>query len=110
MKNGLALSICVFTLTVGTMTAASAYDRRVIIANKSSATINEFYASSTGARSWQEDILGNEVLSSGNSVQINIDDGTGYCKYDFRAVFEDGTESVKRQVNVCEVGTFTFRD
>ncbi len=110
MKNRLALSICVFALMVGAANTASAYDRRVVIVNKTSTSIKEFYASSTGARSWQEDILGNDVLQSGNSVQINIDDGTGYCKYDFRAVFEDGTESVKRGVNVCEVGKFTFRD
>jgi hypothetical protein len=110
MTNRPTLSICVFALMVGAVTTASAYDRRVVIVNKTSANINEFYASSTGARSWQEDILGNEVLQSGDSVRINIDDGTGYCKYDFRAVFEDGTESVKRGVNVCEVGKFTFRD
>ena len=110
MKSRLILSICVFALMAGTVTSASAFDRRVIIVNKTSTDINEFYASSTGARSWQEDIFGNEVLKSGKSVQINIDDGTGYCKYDFRAVFQDGTESVKRGVNVCEVGKFTFRD
>jgi hypothetical protein len=89
---------------------ASAYDRRVVIVNRTSATMNEFYASSTGQRSWQEDILGGDVLGPGKTVRINVDDGTGYCKYDFRAVFDDGSESVQSGVNVCEVGKFTFRD
>ena len=110
MKGSFVLSACAVGLFLGSAMAASAYDRRVLIVNKTSTTINEFYASSVGVNSWQEDIFGNGVLEPGNSVRVNVDDGTGYCKYDFRAVFEDGTESVRRRVNVCEVGTFTFYD
>jgi hypothetical protein len=87
---------------------ASALDRRVNIVNNTGYTIVEFYASSVGQNSWQEDILGRDVLPSGSSVTINIDDGTGYCKYDFRAKFEDGDIVEKQGVNVCEIGTFTY--
>jgi hypothetical protein len=89
---------------------ALALDRHVIIVNNTSFTINEFYASSVGQNSWQEDILGSDTLGPGAKVRINIDDGTGYCKYDLRAVFNDGTEAVKQRVNICEVGTFTFNE
>jgi hypothetical protein len=89
---------------------AAALDRHVVIVNNTSYTINEFYASSVGVNNWEEDILGKHVLKPGQSVNINVDDGTGYCKYDFKAVFDDGDEVVKNRVNVCEVGTFTFND
>jgi hypothetical protein len=89
---------------------ASALDRRVVIVNNTSYTITEFYASSVGVDSWEEDILGTDVLPSGAQVRVNVDDGTGYCKYDFKAVFDDGDEAVKKGVNVCEIGTFTFND
>ena len=102
-------AVAVALLVVGAV-SANAFDRRVVIVNKTSATINEFYASNTGARNWQEDIFGTEALPSGHEVTINIDDGSGFCKYDFRAVFEDGSESVQRGVNVCEVARFSFRD
>ena len=85
-----------------------ALDRRVEIVNQTGYTIQEFYASSVGQNSWQEDILGRDVLPSGHSVVINIDDGTGYCQYDFRAVFDDGDIVEQAAVNVCEIGTFTF--
>ncbi len=85
-----------------------ALDRRVEIVNQTGYTIQEFYASSVGTNAWQEDILGRDVLPSGSSVVINIDDGTGYCKYDFRAVFDDGDIVEQAAVNVCEIGTFTF--
>ncbi|MDP3341202.1 hypothetical protein [Frigidibacter sp.] len=87
---------------------AAALDRRVQIVNNTGYTIVEFYASNTGTSDWQEDILGPDVLPSGSSVMINIDDGTGYCKYDLLAIFDDGDELMKGDVNVCEVGTFTY--
>ncbi|GGH52666.1 hypothetical protein GVY41_08645 [Frigidibacter albus] len=87
---------------------AAALDRRVKIVNQTGYTIVEFYASNTGTSDWQEDILGPDVLPSGSSVMVNIDDGTGYCKYDLLAVFEDGDEVVRSDLNVCEVGTFTY--
>lgn len=89
---------------------AAALDRRVRINNKSSYDIIEFYASNTGSRSWEEDILGREILPSGSSVVINIDDGSGYCKYDFLAVFEDGDEVISNDNNVCELSNFNFTD
>jgi hypothetical protein len=101
----LALAI----LAIGVVDAA-ALDRRVRINNKSSYDIIEFYASNTGTRSWQEDILGREILPSGSSVVINIDDGSGYCKYDFLAVFEDGDKVVSNDNNVCELSDFNFTD
>lgn len=89
---------------------ASAQDRRVRINNSSSYDIVEFYASNTGSQSWEEDILGRNILPAGQSVVINIDDGSGYCKYDFLAVFEDGDEVVSADNNVCELSQFNFTD
>lgn len=88
---------------------ASALDRRVTIVNKTGFTIVRFYGSNTGADTWEEDILGNDVLPTGQSVTINFDDDSGYCKFDFKAIFEDGDELVKQNVNVCEIGTFTYK-
>ena len=87
---------------------ASAADRRVRIVNNTGFTMVEFYGSNKGSQSWEEDILGADVLEDGQSVVVNFDDATGYCKFDFRAVFNDGEEVVEAGVNVCEIGTFTF--
>lgn len=85
-------------------------DRRVTIVNRTRYTIMEFYASNSGQTSWEEDILGSDVLEAGHSVLINIDDGTGACVFDFKAVFEDGDEAVKHRINVCEISTFNFTE
>ena len=103
-RAALAASLCL------AVTSAQALDRRVNIVNNTSTDMVEFYASSVGVRDWEEDILGQDILPSGHEVVVDIDDGTGYCKYDLRAVFSDGLEAVKGDVNVCEIGTFTFND
>lgn len=103
----LSLATALFALT---NTAAMALDRRVQINNNTSYTIVEFYASNTGTADWQEDILGSDVLASGSSVMVNIDDGSGYCKFDFLAVFDEGDNVISSDNNVCELSVFNFND
>lgn len=107
IKTIAALSLATALIAL-TNSAAMALDRRVQINNLTSFTIVEFYASNTGTSDWQEDILGSDVLPAGSSVMINIDDGSGYCKFDFLAVFDDGDQVVSPDNNVCELTEFNF--
>ena len=95
-------------LVLSTALPAAALDRRVTIINNTGYTIVEFYGSNTGSDSWEEDILGPDVLPSGSSVVINFDDASGYCMFDFRAVFDDGDVLERAGVNVCETASFTY--
>lgn len=88
---------------------ALAKDRNVDIVNDSGFTITSFYASAVDEDSWQEDMLANDTLKDGETLEAEIDDGTDACIYDFKAVFSDGDVAIKRKVNVCEIGTFTFK-
>ncbi len=96
--------------TLAAASTASAEDRRVRIINETNHTIVRFYGSNAGTTSWEEDILGDDVLRPGQSVMINFDDGTGYCKFDFKAEFDDGDEVIKSGVDVCEISSFRFTD
>lgn len=87
---------------------AAALDRRVKIINKTGYTMVRFYGSNKGSDSWEEDILGADVLEHNSSVTINFDDNSGYCKFDFKAVFDDGDELIKKNINICEIGAFTY--
>jgi hypothetical protein len=91
-----------------TVTTTGGANRHVLIVNNTGYTMTHFYGSNAGTNSWEEDILGVDVLPSGSSVDINFDDGTGYCTFDFKAVFSDGDEVIQPNVNVCSIGTFTF--
>ncbi len=103
----LVLGFAVLASLSGT---AFAEDRHVTIINETDHTIVRFYASNVEKTSWQEDILGNSVLKPGSSVRINIDDGSGHCKYDFRADFADGDKSIKNGINVCQISSYRYTE
>lgn len=109
LKAGLALAVMVAT-TALTPGMASAEDRRVRIINETRHTIVRFYASNVNASGWEEDILGREVLRPGASVVMNIDDGSGYCLYDFKAVFDDGDSLVRNRVDVCKISSYRYTE
>jgi hypothetical protein len=110
MKRSIFL-ILATTIGVAAATApAAALDRRVRVINKTGETMMKFQASNRDSRSWEEDILGRAVLNSGQAVNININDGTGYCVFDFRATFRSGAQVVRRNVNVCKVASWTITD
>jgi hypothetical protein len=87
---------------------AHAEDRRVRIINSSNVQLDRFYASNASVTDWQEDILGQRVLPAGESLVINIDDGTGACLYDFKAVFHNGRTDVAERINVCQISEYTY--
>ncbi|PWF24049.1 hypothetical protein [Corticimicrobacter populi] len=89
---------------------ASAADRNVTVHNKTQSVLISFYASRTSTSDWEEDILGSEVIGPGESIKIDIDDGTGACRFDFKGTFDDGEEATRNNVNVCEVAEFSFTD
>ncbi len=84
------------------------YDRHVTIKNRTGWTMLRFYASDSRSDDWEEDILGSDVLESGQDVRINIDDGSGACIYDFKAEFTNGQELTRSRINVCEVSEYTY--
>lgn len=107
-KTRIASAALAALMTVASIGAAAAENRKVKIINETGYDLTEFYASHIGKDNWEENIFGNKYLPDGNSVVVNIDDGSGYCLYDFRGVFSDGEKAEKRRVNVCEIETFRF--
>lgn len=108
MGTKLASALLLSSLVTGLAGPADAADRHVRIINNTGYSIVAFHGSNKGTDSWEEDILGSSVLPSGSSVTVDFNDGTGYCVFDFLAVFSDGEELVRHGVNVCEIGSFTY--
>ena len=104
------LAAAISAVAFGTMGFQSndGQDRRVRIINATGVTMTHFYASNSGENDWQEDILGQDVLASGQSVRINIDDGSGACVYDFKARFADGDELERYRINVCQITEYRY--
>ena len=104
--SSLALTACVETTTTTYTTGAQ--NRNVTIINNTGQDIIRFYGSNAGARSWEEDILGSDILPRGRSVNIDFYDGTGYCTFDFKAELASGATRETYGVDVCTVSSVTI--
>jgi hypothetical protein len=70
-------------------------------------TIVEIYISHVGAQLWEIDLLGTDFLAPASSVWTSIDDADG-CRFDFKIVFDDGANQIRRNVNVCGVEKYAI--
>ena len=111
MRARRAGAFCLAAILVAGLAApATAIDRRVRVVNDSSHDIVRFFAVSVGAPDPAESMLGDNILAAGSFVVLNFEDGSGYCRYRFRAIFDDGLDLLRESVNVCEVGSYRYTD
>lgn len=89
--------------------AANATDYHVRIHNDTGYTLYKFYSTNSGSKRWGSDVLGSSTLPNGSSMRLNFDNNEGYCLFDFRAVFEDGSELQRGNVNVCEIADYYYQ-
>ena len=97
-------------MLVASALAAGAVDRNVRIHNETSVTIYRFYSTNSGAERWGSDVMGSSTLPPGSSMRLNFDNNQGYCEFDFKAEFEDGSELQRNNVNVCEIGDYYYTE
>jgi hypothetical protein len=99
---------------LGVSTAAGAApdgkNRKVVVQNVGTSTVRELYASPITATTWEEDLLGQKTLASGQSISANIDNGTDECYYDLKAVLANGKAWEHRKVNVCAASKWVLGD
>jgi hypothetical protein len=88
-------------LLVATSRIAVAGDYYVDITNETGYTIMYMYVSPAKSDSWEEDVLGEDVLASGQTQRVTL---TGYKSsvFDIRLVDEDGDKYTFWNVDVAQ--------
>ncbi|MFC3180849.1 hypothetical protein [Cypionkella sinensis] len=109
MKTTLRLGLAALALAATTLQAA-AYDRTVRIHNNTGLTLVKFQSTNSGAKRWGSDVMGASTLPTGGSMKLHFDNAEGYCEFDFKAVFSDGTVLQKARVNVCQTGDYYYTE
>lgn len=72
--------------------------------NGTSEVVVQLFISVPSTSDWEEDILGAQVVGSGDSVQVTIDDGLEDCEYDIKVVFDDETpDLIVMGVDFCAI-------
>ncbi len=80
------------------------------LVNRTGYEIKEVYVSPGKADDWQEDVLGQDTLENGNTVNIHFKAKTSSCKWDLKVVYtDDGSSAVWSDINLCEVEKITIK-
>ncbi len=104
----LALVSWALALTVASG-AARADPRDFTLVNETSVVIVEAYVSSSAKDTWDEDILGNDVLRPGERFHVTFSNFTeGDCSYDIKVVGENGETGYLWAVDLCSTSIVTF--
>jgi len=90
---------------------ASAADRRVRVVNKSSNSIVGLFASNVTKNRWTYNMMvGHRPVEPDDYIIADMDDGTGFCQYDVKAIMDDGREAVHYNMNVCRMEEWDVLD
>ncbi len=103
-----ATSFAIPALLIG-MQSAHAEDLEFTLHNQSSSPITEFYVESTELKTWGDNIL-TETINPGESATVTIADGKTTCTYGIRGTFSDGAAVEEEDLNLCELGSYTYHD
>ncbi len=107
-------SMLVAVATVAVLWAAPAFAEDLVftVDNQTSGAIKELYVSTLNSDSWEEDILGQDVLDSGKQATITISNTNGICEFDMRLVYDDDSVTDERKINLCNLddATYTVKD
>lgn len=103
MINRLVATACAAVCLLASTASAQTESVSFKLTNNTRATLTHIYVSLPSTSSWEEDILGEQVVEPGETVVISIDDGLAECEYDIRYDFDDGDSLVEESVDMCEI-------
>ena len=101
--------VSVVFISAAVAAPAFAEDLVFNLTNTSSLNLQELYVSASDTDAWGEDILGRDVLASGEAGDVTIADGRDVCSYDMRFVMDNGN-TIEGSADLCENSQFTIHD
>lgn len=106
----LAATLVPAALAQGTqnfISAASQNKQDFTLHNETGQEVKEVYISPTGVEEWEEDILGTDTLTTGESVDISFT-RRQEDMWDMKVVFRSGKSSVWTKLNLSQITDVTI--
>jgi hypothetical protein len=102
-KNALkTLAILPIVAVMMAALPARADVRNFTMVNDSAEPILSLHVSSVSAESWEDDILGADLLGKDDSLPITFDSAVqGRCMYDVKIVVPSGDDVIAAGINLC---------
>ena len=78
----------------------------VIVYNLTNKNLVGIYGSTSGSETWEENIIGGDIIVPGKSFEVTFDDGSGECVYDLKAVYDTGESLVETGIDICKTNVW----
>jgi hypothetical protein len=105
MKKLLYLLPLLFVISM----AANAGVQDFTLVNETGVTIHEFHCSTVNTEKWEEDILGQDVLENGQSVDIKFHAAEDDCNWDLMVKDSDGNSLEWNNIDLCNISKITLK-
>lgn len=108
MRSLLFASLFAFAFTAPALAADAKQDFELV--NKTGYELNAVYVSPSKADDWDEDVMGQDVLGDGESVDIKFHRSNRSCKWDLKVVYsDDDSSAVWSNIDLCTINKITIR-
>lgn len=105
-----ALAAAVLVSMAATTALAQGSRQDFTLVNRTGYDISEVYVSPSKEDDWEEDILGDDSLSDGDSARITFKRAGKTCMWDLKVVYsDDNSSAVWHDINLCQVERVTIR-
>ena len=104
--SGLFGLAAVAALMPGTALAQGMQDFALV--NATGYQISQVFVAPSKSEDWEEDVLGQDVLDDGETVNIRFNAKTRTCNYDLKVIYDDGDEAEWRKFDLCTVSKITL--
>ena len=112
MKLSARFAALAFGATMLAATGAFAADGKqdFKLVNKTGYEIKSVYVSPSKSNDWEEDVLGKDVFSDGDSWDIHFHRAEKTCKWDLKVVYsDDDSDAVWENIDLCSVSKITIK-
>lgn len=102
-------AIVVVVLAYAVPAGAQEAKQDFMLINKTGYELKALYVSPSRSDDWQEDVLGQDVLSDGQSVNVHFSPKVHTCEWDLKVVYsDDDSSAIWQKINLCQVERITI--
>ena len=106
IKIALALAIVAMFVTASAFARSGKQD--FILHNQTGVEINSLYVSPHSADDWEEDVLGQDTLASGESLKITFEDRDKHVHWDLKVTDKNNNSLEWYDLNLVEIEEVTL--
>jgi hypothetical protein len=108
LRSKIALTLGVIALFVTASALARTGKQDFMLHNQTGVEIHSLYVSPHSADDWEEDVLGQDTLASGDSLKITFDDRDKHVHWDLKVTDKDGNSLEWYDLNLIEISEVTL--